>query len=78
MNACQDVEHGAESDDAGLVRRIRKACASEFDLPITYPFFYIDALGGESPDETILRLFHQEQDASGGTEREVIAAMVRG
>lgn len=74
MNACQYVEQ----DDLELVQRIRKVCAVEFGLPVSYPFFWMDGMPGESPDETILRLFRQEQDASDGTEREVIDAMVSG
>jgi hypothetical protein len=43
------------------VQFIRAICARELDAPFDYPYFRADRREGETPDQTLLRLFEQER-----------------
>ncbi len=66
-----------------IVAEIREACAAAFGDGIDYPYFYANALPGETPDETILRVYTEERNAQvadGGnpTPTQVINLLIHG
>lgn len=43
------------------VRCIRAICSNELELPYSYNFFGMHATAGETPDQTIYRVFKEER-----------------
>lgn len=61
MSKVTATENLLDCTDFTLVQYIRLICAEELGLPRNYPFFGADALEGETPDETLVRVYHAER-----------------
>lgn len=64
--------------DLEIISMVRERCAKAFRKHPTYPFFAANQRPGEYPDETILRLFRAEKDASSASDAAVVDALVYG
>jgi hypothetical protein len=78
QGACPEPHVWTDKDRA-LVERIRDRCAAGFECHRDFHFFCLHAKPGETPDETILRVYREcAADFPTWTEDEVIDLMIYG